>query len=169
MAASLGTMSTGEPPPTRPPGRMAELDDTDRRIVAELRASGRTSIRALAATLHISRASAYARVARLQNERVITGYTAVIDPHRFGDSLSAYVYLKTQQRSWQHLERKVLAIAEVEHAALVSGEHDIVLLVRTRDTVSLRDLVLTRLQEMPEVLSTRTELIFEERTTARQE
>jgi DNA-binding Lrp family transcriptional regulator len=44
----------------------------------------------------------------------------------------------------------------------VSGEHDIMLLVRTRDAASLRDLVLTRLQGMPEVAGTQTVLIFDE-------
>jgi DNA-binding Lrp family transcriptional regulator len=53
-------------------------------------------------------------------------------------------------------------MGEVDHAALVSGEHDIMLLVRTRDAASLRDLVLTRLQGMPEVASTQTVLIFDE-------
>jgi DNA-binding Lrp family transcriptional regulator len=145
---------------------MVELDETDRAILAELRRNGRISMRSLAAALHISRANAYTRVGRLESSGVITGYTAVVDPQRYGHALSAYVYLNLQQRSWKRLESKVLEIDEVDHAALVSGEHDIVLLVRTTDAAALRDLVLTRLQDMPEVLGTRTELIFDEMTPA---
>jgi DNA-binding Lrp family transcriptional regulator len=52
--------------------------------------------------------------------------------------------------------------------ALLSGEHDILLRVRARDAVSLRDVVLTRLQEIPEVRATQTVLIFEEATPVRQ-
>ncbi|MGH3156152.1 MAG: Lrp/AsnC ligand binding domain-containing protein [Streptosporangiaceae bacterium] len=44
----------------------------------------------------------------------------------------------------------------------MSGEHDIMLLVRTRDAAELRDLVLTELQAMPEVVATQTVLIFDE-------
>jgi hypothetical protein len=44
----------------------------------------------------------------------------------------------------------------------IFGEHDILLRVRTHDAASLRDVVLTRLQEMPEVRATQTVLIFEE-------
>jgi DNA-binding Lrp family transcriptional regulator len=141
---------------------MAELDETDRHIVDELRASGRMSMRALAAVLHISRANAYTRVARLERNGVITGYTAIVDPQRYGHTLSAYVYLKVQQQAWKRLQNRLADIPEVDHAALVSGEHDIVLLVRARDAAALRDLVLTRLQDMPEVVSTQTELIFDE-------
>ncbi len=143
---------------------MAPLDDLDRRIVAALQADGRASMRTLAAQLHISRANAYARVERLQRDGVITGYTATVDPDKYGYGLSAYVYVDIAQQSWKSVRRQVLAMPEVHHAALTSGSHDIVLLVRTRDAASLRDVVLTRLQEMPEVRSTQTVLIFEEST-----
>jgi DNA-binding Lrp family transcriptional regulator len=145
---------------------MAELDETDRRIVDELRGDGRMSMRALAAVLHISRANVYTRVARLERDGVIAGYTAVIDPQRYGHALSAYVYLKVQQQGWKRLQERLLDIPDVDHAAFISGEHDIVLLVRTRDAATLRDLVLTRLQGMPEVVSTQTVLIFDEITPA---
>ena len=52
---------------------------------------------------HISRASAYTRVERLVSEGVITGYTASIDPERYGFGISAYVYdVVTQRLSGQH-------------------------------------------------------------------
>jgi DNA-binding Lrp family transcriptional regulator len=138
------------------------LDDTDRRIITALRADGRMSMRSLAVRLHISRASAYARVDRLERSGVITGYAATIDPQRCGYGLSAYVYLKISQHSWKTVRQRVMAIPEVEYGALVAGENDIVLLIRTRDAASLRDLILTNLHEMPDVVSTQTVVIFDE-------
>jgi DNA-binding Lrp family transcriptional regulator len=143
-------------------GQMAVLDDVDRQIVAAMRADGRLSMRALAAYLHISRANAYARVDRLERAGVITGYSAIIDPQKYGYGLSAYVFLKIAQQSWKKVRNQVLAIPEVDHAALVSGEYDIMLLVRTRDAASLRDLVLNRVQGMAEVAASQTVLIFDE-------
>ena len=151
-----------------PPGRMPVLDDVDRAIVAALSQDGRMSMRALAATLHISRAGAYTRVQRLDQAGVITGYTVQIDPQRYGYGLSAYVHLKISQPAWKQLRTRLLAVPEVEHAALVSGDSDIVLLVRTRDTAALRELVLNSFQNMPEVLSTQTVLIFDELRSPRQ-
>ena len=140
----------------------ATLDDTDRALVELLRSDGRASVRALADELHISRATAYARLDRLQREGVITGYAARVDPERYGYGISAYVYLKISQHSWKAVRRRVQQIDEVWHAALVSGENDLVLLVRTRDAASLRDLVLNDLQTMPDVVSTQTVLILDE-------
>jgi DNA-binding Lrp family transcriptional regulator len=141
---------------------MAQLDETDRLIVEALRADGRLSMRALAARVHLSRANVYTRVARLHSDGVITGYTARIDPVRYGYGLSAYVYLDIAQRSWKAVRRQLLSMPEVDHVALISGEHDILVRVRTHDAATLRDVVLTRLQDMPEIRATQTVLIFEE-------
>jgi DNA-binding Lrp family transcriptional regulator len=146
---------------------MAPLDETDLGIIAALRSDGRMSMRALAERLHISRANVYARVERLERDGVITGYSATVDPERCGQALSAYVYLKISQQSWKAVRSRLSAIPEVDHGALVAGEHDIVLTVRTRDAAALRDLVLTRLQDMPEVQGTHTVLIFDELRPAR--
>ena len=154
-------MATGAPPAPPAVGQM-DLDELDHRIVQALRADGRRSIRSLAETLHVSRATTYARVQRLEHGGVITGYTATVDPQRLGNSLSAYVYLRIAQASSQTLRRRLLEMPEIEHGAMLSGDFDIVLLVRTPSAASLRDVVLTTLQDMPEVLSTQTVLIFEE-------
>jgi DNA-binding Lrp family transcriptional regulator len=152
-----------EAPPLAPPaGQSAPLDEIDRQIVLALRADGRMSMRSLAARLHISRAGVYARVERLQQAAVIVGYAAVVDPDRCGYGISAYVHIKISQHSWKSVRQHVTQIPEVWHAALVSGENDLVLLVRTHDAATMRDLVLNRLQTMPDVLSTQTVLILDE-------
>jgi DNA-binding Lrp family transcriptional regulator len=155
-------MSTQKPPQPVEVRQPVQLDETDRALVAALREDGRLSMRALAEKLHISRASAYTRVERLVSQGVITGYTASIDPERYGYGISAYVYLKISQHSWKAVRRQVLQIPEVWHGALVSGENDLVLLVRTQDAASMRELVLNTFQTMPDVLATQTVLILDE-------
>jgi DNA-binding Lrp family transcriptional regulator len=143
-------------------GQVVPLDEVDLRLLEELRQDGRLSMRTLAERVHISRAGCYARVERLRREKVITGFTAVIDPRRLGPSLSAHIYLRIRQHSWKDVRHELARIAEIEHGQLVTGENDIVLFVRTRDAESLRALVLDRLQTMDGVLSTHTVLVFDE-------
>src|ERR1700712_199938 len=157
-------MSTPRVPEAVEVRRPVVLDDTDRAIVDELRRDGRLSMRGLAERLHISRASAYTRVERLTEAGVITGYSAAIDPERYGFGISAYVYLKISQHSWKSVRRRITQIPEVWHCALVSGDNDLVLLVRTQDAASMRELVLNTFQTMPDVLSTQTVLILDELT-----
>lgn len=142
-------------------GRIA-LDDTDRSIIAALSADGRLSMRALAEQVHVSRAGVYARVSRLEQLGVIAGYTAITDPILVGHGVSAYVYLRIAQQSWKAVRKRISTIPEVEHAALISGDDDLALLVRAADAAGLRDLVLNRFQTMPDVLATKTILILDE-------
>jgi DNA-binding Lrp family transcriptional regulator len=145
------------------PGRsVAALDDVDRAMLAELASDGRLAVRALAERLHISRTNAYARLERLLAEGVITGFGAKIDPRRAGLGTSAYIMVTVEQTSWRTMATDLHEIPYVDHVALVGGDFDILLLVRTPDNTTLRDVVLERLQALEGVRSTRTWLIFEE-------
>lgn len=138
------------------------LDDTDRRIIAELQADARLSGRQLAERVTISRANAYARLERLLADGVLTGFHAAVDPAKVGLTTSAYVTLTVRQSSWRDLKARLREIPEVRHMALTGGEFDAMLLVRAADNQALRRVVLEQLQAIPGVLATRTFLIFED-------
>jgi DNA-binding Lrp family transcriptional regulator len=139
------------------------LDAIDSAILRLLQADGRASVRSVAEQVHISRANAYARINRLVEEGVIRGFTARLDHERAGLGASAYITLKIVQDSWRSVRTKLERLPGAAHIALVSGDFDVLLLVHTPDNRALRELVLTRIQSMPEVISTRTLLVFEER------
>jgi DNA-binding Lrp family transcriptional regulator len=156
-------MSNPTSPKAAPAGRTApRLDDIDQAMLATLTTDARISVRALAERLSISRANAYSRLNRLTNEGVITGFTARLDPHRAGLGTSAYVMVTVEQSAWRGVQAGLRDIPYVEHIALVGGDFDVLLLVRTPDNATLRDIVLERIQAVEGVRGTRTWLIFEE-------
>ena len=138
------------------------LDAIDRDILQILQADGRASIRAVAERVHVSRANAYARINRLIEDGVIRGFGARVNHERAGHGTSAYITLKIIQNSWRTVREQLRQLPGASHIALVGGDFDVLLLVHTPDNRALRELVLTRLQAIPEVLSTRTLLVFEE-------
>ncbi|WP_433528752.1 Lrp/AsnC family transcriptional regulator [Micromonospora sp. CA-263727] len=144
-------------------GRSAPvLDEVDRRILDELTRDGRISIRTLAERVHVSRTNAYARVERLLRDGVITGFTARVAPEPAGLGTSAYIALTIRQDTWREVSAELARVRYVEHVALLSGEHDVLALVRAPDNATLRDVVLDRVQRISGVLSTRSWLVFEE-------
>ncbi|MFD5253170.1 Lrp/AsnC family transcriptional regulator [Streptomyces bobili] len=149
---------------TRPEGGIPPrpLDAIDQDILQMLQADGRASIRSVAERVHVSRANAYARINRLVEDGVIRGFGARVDHERAGHGTSAYVTLKIVQNSWRTVREQLRQLPGASHIALVGGDFDVLLLVHTPDNRALRELVLTRLQAIPEVLSTRTLLVFEE-------
>ncbi len=155
----FGEGSAGEPGSRR---SAVPLDDVDRQIIRLLRDDGRMSVRTVAEQANISRANAYSRLERLRETGVITGFRAVVDPQRYGYGLAAYVAVKLRQRSWKAFGDRLHEIPEVEHAALLSAEYDMLLLVRVRSPEDLRDIVLERLHVMPEVVTTHTMFVLDE-------
>ncbi|MEV0349891.1 Lrp/AsnC family transcriptional regulator [Nonomuraea sp. NPDC050680] len=145
------------------PGHSAsKLDGVDRAIIAELLRDGRMSMRTLAERVHISRANAYARLTRLMDDGVITGFTAELAPHKAGLGTSAYVSVTIEQNSWRTVSARLRGIPYVEHFAMVGGDYDVLALVRTPDNAALRQVVLERIQDIPGVRATRTWLVFDE-------
>ncbi|MCY0934228.1 Lrp/AsnC family transcriptional regulator [Streptomyces sp. H34-S4] len=159
-ATGPGAGAPGAPQVPQLPPR--PLDPIDRSIVRLLQADGRASIRSVAEQVHVSRANAYARINRLIDDGVIRGFTARVNHERAGQGASAYITLKIVQNSWRTVREQLRELPGAAHIALVSGDFDVLLLVHTPDNRTLRELVLTRLQSIPEVLSTRTLLVFEE-------
>ncbi|MFD3518193.1 Lrp/AsnC family transcriptional regulator [Streptomyces sp. NPDC058657] len=146
----------------RPETPARPLDAIDQDILRMLRTDGRASIRSVAERVHVSRANAYARINRLLDDGVIRGFSARVDHERAGQGASAYITLKIVQNSWRTVREELQALPGATHIALVSGDFDVLLLVHTPDNRTLRELVLTKIQAIPEVLSTRTLLVFEE-------
>nr|WP_253267901.1 Lrp/AsnC family transcriptional regulator [Streptomyces asoensis] len=160
---------TGAPSPSSPPSPGSAplppprpLDAIDQDILQMLQADGRASIRSVAERVHVSRANAYARINRLIEDGVIRGFGARVDHERAGQGTSAYITLKIVQNSWRTVREQLRLLPGASHIALVGGDFDVLLLVHTPDNRALREVVLTRLQLIPEVLSTRTLLVFEE-------
>jgi DNA-binding Lrp family transcriptional regulator len=154
--------------PGESPGQTARpLDHIDRGIIDALVRDGRMSVRTLADRIHISRSSAYARLERLIQDGVITGFRAEVAPEQAGLKTSAYVALRIEQNTWREVSAELARVRYIEHAALLGGDYDVLALVRAPDNAALRDVVLGDIQAIPGVLSTRTWLVFDEFDGAR--
>nr|WP_218220673.1 Lrp/AsnC family transcriptional regulator [Nesterenkonia sp. Act20] len=148
----------------RPTERDISLDSVDHRILHALSVDARQSVSAIAAGLHLSRANAYERISRLRRSGVLEGYTAVIDSRAAGMATAAYVFLTLKQDDWEVLRGALADEPAVRHLALVGGQYDAVLLVRTRTVEELRRVIFERIQSLACVQSSQTALIFDDHT-----
>lgn len=139
-----------------------QLDNVDLQIISALSQDGRMAVAALAEHVHVSRAHCYARLRRLQDSGVITGFAATVDPVKVGLGASAHVMLKLRQHNWRALRTALLDIREVWHVSLVGGNMDVMLLVRAANIAELRDVVFDQIQPLPGVVDSQTYMIFED-------
>ncbi len=140
----------------------AKLDDVDWSILAHLREDGRIPMASLADKVGISRATCYARMERLRTSGVLQGFTARVNAAAAGNGLAAFILISGQQHRWRELTEKLAEIPEVEYCAVVTGEFDLIVQVRTDDIQTLRHVILERLEEMEEVRSTVTIFALDE-------
>jgi DNA-binding Lrp family transcriptional regulator len=138
----------------------ADMDEIDRQIVARLREGARRSFREVGEAVGLSAPAVKRRVNRLEAAGVITGYTAVLDPERFGWSMQAVVFLYCEgTMAADEVRAAVEGHAEVVAAYTVAGEASAVLFVRATDTRHLEQL-LERVREHKGVLRTQTQIVL---------
>lgn len=131
------------------------LDERDLHIVAALQQDARATYADVAARVGLSASAVHDRVRKLEQQGVIRGYSAVVDPEALGLSVTALIAASPlDPRQPDDLPDRVAEFPEVEDCFSVAGEANYVLKVRTRTTTELEDLI-RRLREKANV-TTRT-------------
>ena len=141
--------------------RMADpdLDRFDRAILAHLAADGRMSVADLARRIGLSKSPTQARLKRLEEAGVITGYRAMLDPVRLGLAQVAFVEVRlsdTREVALQAFNAAIRGVAEVEECHMMASSFDYLLKVRTRDIADYRRVLGERISALPHVASTST-------------
>ena len=136
------------------------MDETNRKIVALLRENARRSFKDIGRNVGLSAPAVKRRVDRLEEEGVIRGYTAVIDPHAFGWHAEAFVDLYCEGgMSGEAVKRVVENEPRVASAHTVAGEASAMLHVMAEDTKDL-ELALERIRNTEGISRTVTEVVL---------
>jgi Lrp/AsnC family transcriptional regulator, leucine-responsive regulatory protein len=114
-----------------------EIDATDRRILTALQKQGRMSNAELAERISLSPSACHRRVQRLEKDRIITGYVALLDAREVDRRTTVFVEITLSGQADEVLdafEKEVARIPDVLECHLMSGTHDYLLKVVARDT-----------------------------------
>ncbi|EMP7252353.1 Lrp/AsnC family transcriptional regulator [Enterobacter cloacae] len=127
------------------------MNMTDCNIIAELQQDGRLSLTDLAERIGISLSSCQRRVRALEQEGVISGYRACIDPARFGLNFSAIVFVTLREgdrKAVSAFEAAVKQIPQIILAQRLFGDPDYLLHVITPDLPAFQQLYDEKLSGM---------------------
>ena len=118
------------------PNMALEIDEIDRRLLAELQRDGTLSVDQLSERVALSRNACWRRVKRLEEDGVITGRVALVDADRLGLGLSVFILIRTSNHDPDWLQRfraAVTGFAEITGVYRMSGDLDYVLRARVAD------------------------------------
>ena len=135
------------------------MDEYDRKILSVLSIEGRISMTALGERVGLSKTPVTARVKRLEEDGVITGYCATLSASKLGVEHIAFLEVKlsdTREKALDAFNQAVRAIPEVEACHMIAGGFDYLIKVRTSDIFAYRQVLGEQLSRLPNVASTST-------------
>ncbi|BCM16910.1 DNA-binding transcriptional activator DecR [Mesorhizobium sp. J8] len=118
------------------PNMAADIDEIDRRLLAELQRDGTLSVDQLSERVALSRNACWRRVKRLEEDGVITGRVALVDADKLGLGLSVFILIRTSNHDPDWLRKfraAVTGFAEITGVYRMSGDLDYVLRARVAD------------------------------------
>jgi Lrp/AsnC family leucine-responsive transcriptional regulator len=142
-----------------------ELDSIDLQILSILQEHGRISHVKLGEQVGLSAPSVIERVKKLEDSGIISGYHASVDARRLGRDVTAFIGVSiSHPKTIALFEETIDLLEDVLECHHVTGEHTVLLKIKTANTSSLEKLIRTiRLiegvarTETMVVLSTHTE------------
>ena len=113
------------------------LDATNVRILAELQGEGRISLAELGRRVGLSSPAVAERVKRLEQDGVITGYRAEVDPRKLGYGLGVIIRMRPSPRQLGAVAELARRTPEVVECHRVTGDDCYVLTAYVRDVEHL--------------------------------
>jgi DNA-binding Lrp family transcriptional regulator len=130
------------------------MDKLDRAIVAELERDGRLTNLDLASRVGLTPAPCLRRVRRLEEDGVITGYTAVIDQDSIGRGFEVIIHADLVAKDLatvEAFEDRVAAMSEVAELRRMFGIPDYVIRVQVADLAAYERWLTTELMGDPAI------------------
>jgi Lrp/AsnC family leucine-responsive transcriptional regulator len=120
---------------------MTSIDTLDERILSELQANGRLTMKALAERVGLSSPAMIERVRRLEERGILAGYRAVVDPASIGRTLSALVSVDVDRRHHEAFLNRLRAEPAVEECHRITGERAFVIKIHVSSTEELEAMI----------------------------
>jgi len=136
------------------------IDTIDRQILTIIQRDARISNAEIARQIGLAPSAVLERLRKLEDRRVIQGYSTRIDPRQVGLGLTVFVSVRTSECGGG-VEEALSAIPEVLEVHDVAGEDCYLIKVRTKDTEALGQLLREQIKLIPKVLGTRTTVVLQ--------
>ena len=143
---------------------LADLDKTDRRILAILQQDGRISNADLAKRVNLSPTPTLERVKRLERDGFIERYAALLSPEKMQAAMTAFVEIALDRTTEDVLSRfaaEVRKVPEIVECHMIAGGFDYLLKIRVEDMSGYRRFLGSALARLPGIRTTHTYTVME--------
>ena len=135
-----------------------DIDKIDEKILKNLMVDARISARQLALKLGMSTVTILSRIKKLEKEKIIKGYTALIDHEKLGYDLTAIIEV-VANKNIVDIEEKLSKIDNVCAVYDITGNTDTVIIAKFKERSKLSEFVKS-LSAMANVDNTITHVVL---------
>ncbi len=135
------------------------LDETDEKILKNLMVDARLSARQLALKLGMSTVTMLSRIKKLEKEKIIKGYTAIIDHEKLGYNLTAVIEIIGKKDKIVDIETELAKIENVCGVYDITGNTDTLIIAKFKERNELSEFV-KGLSSIPNVENTITHFVL---------
>lgn len=138
------------------------IDETDIRIVEILQQNARTPNAEIARQVGMAPSAILERIRKLEERGVIQGYTARVNPEAYGVGLTAFVFVRADERAGAPMTADRLAeIPEVQEVHHVAGEDCFLAKVRVKNPRALGELLQKKFGAIETIRGTRSTIVLD--------
>ena len=135
------------------------LDKTEIKILKNLLVDERLSSRQMALKLGMSTVTILTRIKKMEKEKIVKGYTAIIDHEKLGYDLTAIIEIYTKKGKMVEIENELSSLENVCAVYDVTGESDTVVVAKFKNREELSKFV-KALSSKPNVDKTVTNIVL---------
>jgi DNA-binding Lrp family transcriptional regulator len=118
-----------------------KFDETDEKILKNLLVDARLSARQLALKLGMSTVTILSRIKKLEKEKIILGYTAIIDHEKLGYSLTAIIEIVAKNDKIVEIEDEISKFENVCGVYDITGSTDTLIIAKFKERSELSTFV----------------------------
>jgi DNA-binding Lrp family transcriptional regulator len=135
------------------------MDDLDRKLIALLRENARAPASALAKALKVARGTVQNRLAKLERDGTIAGFTIRVRPTTEERQIGAFMTIAVEGNRIETLLRTLRGDPAIVTLYTTNGRWDLVAEIRA-DTLQAFDEVLGRIRRLDGISGTETSLLL---------
>jgi Lrp/AsnC family transcriptional regulator for asnA, asnC and gidA len=141
------------------------LDSLDKRILKILMKNARIPFLEVARQCGVSGAAIHQRTQKMIEEGVITGSQFNINPKKVNYHTCAFVGIQvnlTQQSTHEDVFKQISEIPEIVECHHITGKYSLLVKILTKSNEHLKQILVEKIQTVPEIISTETFISLEE-------
>lgn len=142
-----------------------QLDGKDKKLLFLLQNDSKKTTKELASVLDLSVTAVFERIKKLEKQKVIEKYVALIDKQKIQKDFIVLCHVKLVQHRKDYItqfEKEIVQFSEVLECFHVSGDYDYILKICVKDIRDYREFMVTKLTNLQNIASTQSSFTIKE-------